>query len=107
MHTLERYFTPVAGNELTDEIAEGLMRTVIRNGRKAFADQTDYEAMSELMWCGSLSHNGLTGLGRPKDFACHKLGHEIGGHFDEAHGATLSAVWGSQICPVRPQGLGH
>lgn len=95
MHTLERYFTPVAGNELTDEIAEGLMRTVIRNGRKAFADQTDYEAMSELMWCGSLSHNGLTGLGRPKDFACHKLGHEIGGHFDEAHGATLSAVWGS------------
>ena len=95
MHTLERYFTPVRGNELTDEIAEGLMRTVLRNGRKAFADQTDYEAMSELMWCGSLSHNGLTGLGRPKDFACHKLGHEIGGHFDEAHGATLSAVWGS------------
>lgn len=50
---------------------------------------------SELMWCGSLSHNNLTGLGRGKDFACHKLGHEIGGMFDEAHGATLSAVWGS------------
>lgn len=95
MHTLERYFTPVSGNELTDEIAEGLMRTVIRNGKKAYQDQTDYEPMSELMWCGSLSHNGLTGLGRPKDFACHKLGHEISGMFDEAHGATLSAVWGS------------
>lgn len=95
MHTLERYFTPVDGNEMTDEIAEGLMRTVIRNGRIAYENQTDYTAMSELMWCGSLSHNGLTGLGRPKDFACHKLGHEIGGMFDEAHGATLSAVWGS------------
>lgn len=95
MHTLERYFTPVTGNELTDEIAEGLMRTVIRNGRKAYENQMDYQAMSELMWCGSLSHNGLTGLGRPKDFACHKLGHEISGMFDEAHGATLSAVWGS------------
>jgi alcohol dehydrogenase YqhD (iron-dependent ADH family) len=95
MHTLERYFTPVAGNELTDELAEGLMRTVIRNGKKAYENQEDYDAMSELTWCASLSHNGLTGLGRPKDFACHKLGHELSGRFDEAHGATLSAVWGS------------
>ena len=44
---------------------------------------------------GSVSHNNLTGLGRPKDFLCHKLGHEISGMFDVAHGATLSAVWGS------------
>lgn len=95
MHTLERYFTPVSGNQLTDEIAEGLMRTVIENGKIAYENQEDYDAMSEIMWCGSLSHNNLTGLGRPKDFACHKLGHEIGGMFDEAHGATLSAVWGS------------
>lgn len=95
MHTLERYFTPVSGNQLTDEIAEGLMRTLIENGKTAYENQTDYDAMSEIMWCGSLSHNNLTGLGRPKDFACHKLGHEIGGMFDEAHGATLSAVWGS------------
>lgn len=95
MHTIERYFTPKDGNELTDEIAEGLLRTLIRNGLKAVEQPKDYDALSEIMWCGSLSHNNLTGLGRPKDFACHKLGHEIGGMFDEAHGATLSAVWGS------------
>ena len=95
MHTMERYFTPVDGNELTDEIAEGVLRTVIRNGLKAYEDQQNYDALSEIMWCGSISHNNMTGLGRPKDFACHKLGHEIGGMFDEAHGATLSAVWGS------------
>lgn len=95
MHTIERYFTPEDGNELTDEIAEGLLRTLIRNGLKAVEQPKDYDALSEIMWCGSLSHNNLTGLGRPKDFACHKLGHEIGGMFDEAHGATLSAVWGS------------
>ena len=95
MHTLERYFTPVSGNQLTDEIAESVLRTVTRNGLVAYENPQDYDAMSEIMWCGSLSHNGLTGLGRPKDFVCHKLGHEIGGMFDEAHGATLSAVWGS------------
>ena len=92
MHTIERYFTPEDGNELTDEIAEGLLRTLIRNGLKAVEHPKDYDALSEIMWCGSLSHNNLTGLGRPKDFACHKLGHEIGGMFDEAHGATLSCL---------------
>lgn len=107
MHTIERYFTPEDGNELTDEIAEGLLRTLVRNGLKAVEKPKDYDALSEIMWCGSLSHNNLTGLGRPKDFACHKLGHEIGGMFDEAHGATLSAVWGSwaryvyQLDPAR------
>lgn len=95
MHTIERYFTPVHGNELTDEIAEGLLRTLIRNAAKAYENQEDYDAMSEIMWCGSISHNGITGLGRPKDFLCHKLGHQLSAKFDEAHGATLSAVWGS------------
>lgn len=95
MHTIERYFTQVQGNELTDEIAEGVMRTLIRNAAKAYENQEDYDAMSEIMWCGSVSHNGITGLGRPKDFLCHKLGHQLSAKFDEAHGATLSAVWGS------------
>ncbi len=95
MHTLERYFTPVEDNLLTDEIAEGVMRTITTQGVRVFQNSSDYDAMSEVMWCGSISHNGITGLGRGRDFTCHKLGHEIGGMFDVAHGATLSAVWGS------------
>lgn len=93
MHTLDRYFTHTKGNQMTDEIAEALLRTVIENGRKALEDQTDYEAMSELMWCSSLSHNGITGLGAEKDFAPHKIGHELSAKYDVAHGASLSAVW--------------
>lgn len=95
MHTMERYFLPDQSNQMTDEIAEGLLRTVTVNGIQAMADSTDYDAMSELMWCGSLSHNDLTGLGRPKDFSVHKLGHALSARFDCAHGASLSAVWGS------------
>ena len=95
MHTLERYFTPEGGNRMTDEIAEGLLRTVIDNGRAAMKDPSDYQAMSELMWCGSLSHNGLTGLGRPMDFSVHQMGHELSARFDVSHGASLSAVWGA------------
>lgn len=95
MHTLERYFNPITTNELSDEFAEGLLRTTIRNGRRAVAHPGDYQAMSELMWCGSRSHNGLTGLGGKTDFATHQLGHELGAMFDVTHGASLSATWGS------------
>lgn len=100
MHTMDRYFNPVTTNQLTDEIAEGVLRTVIQNGRRAVEDSHNYQAMSELMWAGSVSHNGLTGLGNIRDFAPHQLGHELGAQFDAAHGATLSAVWGSwaQYC---------
>ena len=94
MHTLERYFIPNQSNRMTDEIAEGLLRTVIDNGRAAVNDPTNYDAMSEIMWCGSLSHNDLTGLGRVKDFSVHKLGHALSAKFDVAHGASLAAVWG-------------
>ena len=93
MHTLDRYFTHSKGNEMTDEIAEALLRTVIRNGRKAMENPKDYDAFSELMWCSSLSHNGITGLGAEKDFAPHKIGHELSTKYDVAHGASLSAVW--------------
>lgn len=94
MHTLDRYFNPL-DNELTDAIAEALLRTVIRYGSAAIKEPHNYEAMSELMWAGSLSHNGLTGLGGDKDFAVHQLGHELSAFFDTAHGASLSTVWGS------------
>ena len=103
MHTMDRYFTLTEGNELTDVIAEGLLRTVIKNGTAALENPQNYDAMSELMWAGSLSHNGLTGLGAEKDFAVHQLGHELSARFDIAHGASLSAVWGAWAKYVRPQ----
>lgn len=93
MHTLERYMVKESENALTDTIAEGLLRTVIRYGPRAVEDPSDYDAMSEVMWASSLSHNDLTGLGRPKELVVHKFGHELSARFDSPHGATLSAIW--------------
>ncbi len=96
MHTMERYFTSGGNMEITDAIAEGLMRTVIRNAQILRDDPENYDARAEVMWAGSLSHNGLTGCGCDGgDFASHMLEHEIGGMFDVAHGAGLAAIWGS------------
>ena len=99
MHTSERYFAAILGNHLTDEIAEGLFRDIIKYGPRGVADPKDYEAMSEIMWCGSVSHVGLTGIGaqgdtpREGDWACHQLGMAISALYDSTHGATLTAVW--------------
>ncbi|MCL2708823.1 MAG: iron-containing alcohol dehydrogenase [Defluviitaleaceae bacterium] len=97
MHTLDRYFMKSDENEFTTEIAEALMRVVIANGKKAVESDADglYQPMSELMWAGSVSHNGLTGLGCVPDFSVHQLGHELSGMFDIAHGASLSIMWGA------------
>ena len=92
---------------LTDEIAEGLLRTVIKNARIVKENRNDYDANAEIMWAGALSHNDLTECGRGKDFSVHKLGQQMGGMFDLVHGATLTAVWSAwaaylyKDCPSR------
>lgn len=96
MHTMERYFTQGGSMELTDELAEGLLRTVMKYALVLHTDPTNYEARAEVMWAGSLSHNGLTGCGNDGgDFTSHALEHELGGMFDVTHGAGLAAVWPS------------
>ena len=96
MHTMERYFTNGGNMELTDALAEGLLRTVMKNALILHTDPANYEARAEVMWAGSLSHNGLTGCGIASgDFMSHKLEHEMGGMFDVTHGAGLAALWPS------------
>ena len=107
MHTMERYFIPDVRCDLTDEIAEGLLRTVIKNGSVIVKDPADYDAMAEVYWASSLSHNNLTECGRGKDFSVHKLGHALSARYGTTHGASLAAVWGAwaeelyRDCPQR------
>ncbi len=96
MHTMERYFTCIDTMDITDAIAEGLMRVVMKHAKILHETPDNYESRAEMMWSGSLAHNGLTGIGTDGgDWSCHQLEHEIGGMFDVAHGAGLAALWGS------------
>ena len=96
MHTMERYFTSGGNMEITDSIAEGLMRTVMKYAQILVKEPQNYEARAEIMWAGSLSHNDLTGCGNNGgDWSTHMMEHELGGLYDVAHGAGLAALWGS------------
>lgn len=107
MHTMERYFNQSENMELTDGFSEHLIRTVMKNAKILMSEPDNYEARAEVMWAGSLSHNGLTGCGTDGgDWASHQLEHELGGMFDVAHGAGLAAVWGSwarYVMDARPE----
>lgn len=96
MHTMERYFTNGGNMEITDAIAEGLLRTVIKNAQILHEDPLNYDARAEIMWASSLSHNDLTGCGNSGgDFMTHKLEHELSGMYGVTHGAGLAALWPS------------
>ncbi|MBR1650498.1 MAG: iron-containing alcohol dehydrogenase [Lachnospiraceae bacterium] len=95
MHTMERYFIPGSHCDMTDEIAEGLLRCMIKNGAIVCENPSDYDAMCEVFWASSLSHNNLTECGRGKDFSVHKFGHALSAKYDVTHGDSLSAVWGA------------
>ena len=95
MHTLERYFSN--GNdkeELTDNLALGLLKAVYDAGKVVMDNPKDYDARATLMWANSLSHNGLTGCGKVYFMAVHQLEHEVSGMYDNvSHGAGLAVLW--------------
>ena len=95
MHTMERYFSKYEDAMLTDAIAEALLRTVKDAVFEVLKNPEDYRNRAAIMWASSLSHNDLTECGTEKDFACHKLEHELSGLFGVTHGAGLAALWGS------------
>ena len=106
-HTMERYFTPQPPVEITDGIAESLLRTSIWAGKIAIEKPTDYEARATLMWASSLSHNNLTDCGRGGSRIVHQLEHAVSGEFDSvAHGAGLAVLypaWAKYVYKANPK----
>ena len=95
MHTMERYFSKYEDATLTDAISEALLRTVKEAVFEVLKNPEDYRNRANIMWASSLSHNDLTECGTEKDFATHKLEHELSACFGVTHGAGLAAIWGS------------
>jgi len=93
MHTMERYFSHDNDMTFTDALAEALMRTMKQCIFPVLKNPGDYRNRAQIMWGGSIAHNGLTGCGMRDDWATHQLEHELSAMFDVTHGAGLAAVW--------------
>ena len=91
-HIFERYFTPTEGVEVTDRISEGLLRAIMEEAPKIFANPTDYDPRANIMWAGTLAHNGVCGCGKVEDWTSHAMEHEISAIYGVAHGAGLAVM---------------
>lgn len=104
-HVMERYFSNTRGVELTDRLCEAVLAAVIKEAPLVLADPRDYQARANIMWAGTLAHNGLCGLGREEDWASHKLEHELSALYDVAHGAGLAVIfpaWATYVLHTNP-----
>jgi alcohol dehydrogenase YqhD (iron-dependent ADH family) len=92
-HIMERYFTNTPDCVITDRICEGALMAIIEEGPKAVTNPTDYQARANVMWSGTVAHNGMCGVGRAEDWTSHAMEHEISALYGVAHGAGLAVVF--------------
>jgi alcohol dehydrogenase YqhD (iron-dependent ADH family) len=91
-HVFERYFTNTVHTDLTDGLCEVTLRTIMKNALLVMRDPRNYDAWAELGFAGTVAHNGLVGMGRVQDWACHGMEHELSAIYDVAHGAGLAVL---------------
>lgn len=96
-HVMERYFTNEKDVELTDRLSEATLKTLIKNLPIILKNPEDYAARAEIMWAGTIAHNGLLGTGREEDWASHDIEHELSGIYDVTHGAGLAVIFPAWI----------
>ena len=103
-HICEQYFSGTDDNT-SDYIAEGLMKSVIRNSLVALENPEDYEARSNIMWTATWALNTLIGKGKSQDWMVHMLGQAVGAYTNATHGMTLAAVSLPYYRFILPYGL--
>ncbi|MCL1912435.1 MAG: iron-containing alcohol dehydrogenase [Eubacteriaceae bacterium] len=105
-HVFERYFTNTQNTDLTDGLCEAALKTLMKNALLASQDMENYDAWAELGFAGSIAHNGLVGMGRVQDWACHGMEHELSAFYDVAHGAGLAVLTPGWMQHVYKDNLG-
>lgn len=91
-HILERYFTNTVKADVTDGLCESTLKAIMKNAKILNMGSRNYDAWAEISFAGTIAHNGLLGLGRSQDWACHKMEHELSASYDVAHGAGLAVI---------------
>ncbi len=91
-HIFERYFSNTPDTQLVDAYSEAILRDITDQALSLRLDGDNYAARADIMWAGTIAHNGLCGVGKEEDWASHRLEHEISAFYDVAHGAGLAVI---------------
>lgn len=92
-HIMERYFSNTPDCTLTDRLCESALKAIVELAPRVMADPADYQARANIMWAGTIAHNGILGVGRQEDWTSHGMEHELSALYGVAHGAGLAVVF--------------
>lgn len=92
-HIFERYFSQTPDTQVTDRLAEGVLMAIMEEATEVMRDPCNYQARANIMWSGTLAHNGICGTGRREDWVSHFMEHEISAVYGVTHGAGLAVVF--------------
>lgn len=92
-HIMEGYFSRTDDSDLSDGIAETILKSVIKNLPIALAEPDNYSARANLMAdssvaCSHIPEYGKQGTGWP----CHAMEHELSAYYDITHGVGLAIL---------------
>ncbi|MDR1437005.1 MAG: iron-containing alcohol dehydrogenase [Candidatus Symbiothrix sp.] len=104
-HVMERYFTQTPEVETSDRLCEAILLAVIHEAPLVIREPRNYNARANIMWAGTLAHNGVCGVGREEDWATHGLEHELSALYDVAHGAGLAVMFPAWMQYVYTSGI--
>lgn len=105
-HIQERYFTNTKGTAVADRMCEGVLRAIIDEAPKVMANPNDYDARANIMWAGTVAHNGTCGVGCEEDWASHFIEHEISAVYNVSHGAGLAVVFPAWLTYMASHNVG-
>lgn len=92
-HVMERYFSREPRTDLSDRLCEGTLRSLMLTLPMALEHPQDYDTWADIMWAGTVAHNGMIGKGRQEEWTCHGIEHELSAQYDIAHGAGLAIIF--------------
>ena len=104
-HIMETYFSEPNEDNVSDDIMEALMKSVIRNLRAAIQNPEDYTARSNLMWDAAMAENRIIKMGKKCDFSCHNMEHQLGAYTNCNHGCGLAALHPAYYRHIFREGL--
>ena len=105
-HVMERYFSNTENVELTDRLCEGILKAIITEAKTVMSEPDNYDARANLMWAGTMAHNGMCGVGREEDWASHFMEHEVSALYGVTHGAGLATIqpaWLNWVSNHKPE----
>ena len=92
-HIFEGYFSREDDCELSDGIAETILKTVMKYTPIALRDPENYSARANLMSCSSVACSGIPEYGKEDTgWPCHAMEHELSAFYDITHGVGLAIL---------------